>query len=249
MAKISNRRISNKPLIFIAAACILLLGAAFFVGMVAHGGEPEKNTTTGKETTPASGDKAFLNHDMMLGDKDAPIEIIEYGSLSCPHCAHFHEEVFRPLKEQYLDTGKAKFIYRHYMRNVYDLDASQITLCLPEDRFFDMIGLLFKHQRSLMNSKAYRKFYRESDNKEEAIKKYREFVRSDLAKIAAMVGMERAAVDRCLANDKIPDYLFNVHKNGVMNYEVSGTPSIYVNGKRVYAADFETLEEAIREVK
>ena len=84
--------------------------------------------------------------DMTLGDPKAPNVVIEYASMTCPHCDRFHNEVYRPFKAKYIDTGKVYFIFRDYPLDPLAAAASVIAHCAPKERFFPIIDLLFDHQ-------------------------------------------------------------------------------------------------------
>ena len=84
--------------------------------------------------------------DMMQGSSDAKVEIIEYASYTCPHCASFHAGPYKDLKKDYVDTGKVKFVFREVYFDRFGLWASMIARCAGPDRFFGMTDLLFKEQ-------------------------------------------------------------------------------------------------------
>ena len=77
--------------------------------------------------------------EMILGDVNAPIEIIEYASMTCPHCANFHSDVYPQLKANYIETGKVKFVFREVYFDKYGMWASMIARCAGPDRFFGVI--------------------------------------------------------------------------------------------------------------
>ena len=87
---------------------------------------------------------------MTLGAEDAPVEVIEYASFTCPHCANFHETVFDQLKANYIDTGKVKFTYREVYFDKYGMWASLIARCGDDpDRFFGITDMLYSTQDEL----------------------------------------------------------------------------------------------------
>src|SRR5258706_11399400 len=92
---------------------------------------------------PAAGATAHV-----LGNPEAPITIIEYASLTCPHCAEFDKSVLPQIKQTYIDTGKAKLVYRDFPLDATALKASMIARCLPSDRYFAFIDALFKQQNN-----------------------------------------------------------------------------------------------------
>src|SRR5690606_17709602 len=82
-----------------------------------------------------------------LGDPNAPVTIVEYASLTCSHCASFHQETFGPLKEKYIDTGKVYFVFREFPLDPLATAAFMIARCTPEGSYFPMIETLFENQR------------------------------------------------------------------------------------------------------
>ena len=97
---------------------------------------------------PAAADNvlAVKPTDRVLGKPDAPITIVEYGSLSCPHCAHFATEVLPQLQKEWIDTGKAKLVFRDFPLDKMALRAEMVARCAPPDRYFGLIDLMFANQ-------------------------------------------------------------------------------------------------------
>ena len=87
--------------------------------------------------------------EMAVGSESAPVTIIEYSSLTCPHCAHFHKDVYPPLKEQYIDTGKARYVMREFPLNEAALAGAVAARCLEPSRYFAFTGLLFAKQAGM----------------------------------------------------------------------------------------------------
>src|SRR3974377_906811 len=89
---------------------------------------------------------SITKDDRILGNADAPITIIEYSSLTCPHCAHFTNEVLPELKKKWIDTGKAKLVLRDYPLDEPALRAAMIARCAPPDRYYAYIDTFFGSQ-------------------------------------------------------------------------------------------------------
>jgi protein-disulfide isomerase len=165
--------------------------------------------------------------DRIMGSKDAPITIVEYASLTCPHCAAFNKEVMPQLKSEYIDKGQVRLVYRDYPLDGPGLQAAQVAQCVKDDaRYFAMIDTLFKLQRS----------WADSDD-----------VPGSLAKIAALAGLDKGTVDKCLADQEIKDKIIARRSEAEAKFDVSSTPTFVVNGKVLKGA--QTLEMLQAEFK
>jgi len=157
-----------------------------------------------------------------LGSKDAPVTIIEYASLTCPHCAYFNEKVFPPLKERYIDTGKVRYIFREFPRDDVDLFAFMLVNCAPKEKFFPFVDVLFKQQDKWV-------------------------IRTPLPvlkSIAKQVGFTDESFDACSKNKAVQDRVIAVGEQGSRS-GVGGTPTIFVNGKLYTGGhSIEELEKA-----
>lgn len=146
----------NLTYIVIAIAAVLVVGLAALQFTGSDEEPPAPVATTGeKDATPAQpadGSRADVAlakvtaDDKVLGDRDAPVTMIEYSSLTCPHCAHFHTDVLPRIKKEYIDTGKVKLVLRDFPLNQPALIAAQIAHCVPEDRYFGFVSVLFETQ-------------------------------------------------------------------------------------------------------
>ncbi len=91
--------------------------------------------------------------DRSIGKDNAPVTIIEYASLTCPHCAHFDKEILPELKKRLIDTGKVRLIYRDFPLDAIALKAAMMARCLPADKYFDMIDVIFAQQDTWAKAK------------------------------------------------------------------------------------------------
>jgi protein-disulfide isomerase len=147
--------------------------------------------------------------DHVMGKAKAPIAIIEYASLTCPHCAAFEKERYPEIKKAWVDTGKARYIYRDFPLDRYALLASAIARCAPADRYFAFIQSFFDTQASWA-------------------------VASDplaaLKGIARLGGMDAASVDRCLADTKLQEAIVDTETQAHKEYGVDSTPTFFIIG-------------------
>ncbi|HEU5047027.1 MAG TPA: DsbA family protein [Rickettsiales bacterium] len=163
---------------------------------------------------PATPAKPFVyvpgEYDITIGKKNAPVTIVEYASLSCPHCAHFFTDTYPALKEKYIDTGKARLVYRDYPLNAPALKAAQLVHCVEPDRRHEFVEVLFKMQSKW----AYNMDYMDA-----------------LANIAALGGVEKAKFDQCTSDTATENALIAIEKQAADEYKVNSTPTFFINGK------------------
>ena len=161
--------------------------------------------------------------EMALGDEKAPVTIIEYASMTCPHCAQFHATTFQEIKKRYVDTGKVRFIFREFPLDQLALAAFLLARCAGPDKYFPMIDTLFQMQKEWVIQKPL----------------------GPLLAIAKQAGMSEEAFNECLQNKKLIDGIEEVRQTG-MKLNVQSTPSFFVNGKPLRGAGtIEEFEKAI----
>ncbi len=148
--------------------------------------------------------------DMALGPADAKVTIIEYASMTCPHCANFHNNTFKKLKEKYVDTGKVKFIFREFPLDRVAFMAAVLARCAGAERYFGMIDAMFRSQD---------KWGRSRDP------------RAELTKLGRLAGMSDDAVTACFADQKLGDAILASRLEAVKRYDVKSTPTFVVNGE------------------
>ena len=152
--------------------------------------------------------------DKILGNPAAPVTIIEYASLTCPHCHRFHLTTYPRVKKELIDTGKVRYIIREYPIGRTAAAAAVVTRCAPDKDYITLYDK-FLTQQSKWTSQ---------DVRPDAI-----------YKIAAQTGMSRATFDSCMANQEINEGLVWV-KQRARDFGVSGTPTFFINGKKARGA-------------
>ncbi len=150
--------------------------------------------------------------EMALGAEDAPITVIEYASMTCPHCASFHVETYKALKEKYIDTGKVRFIFREFPLDRLAFAASKLARCAGEDGFFPMIDVLFQQQRNWARSKD---------------------PAAALARIGRLAGIDQAGFEACLGDEAVSKVILQNRQTGDTTHKVASTPSFVVNGEMI----------------
>ncbi|MCT4654715.1 MAG: thioredoxin domain-containing protein [Cohaesibacter sp.] len=148
--------------------------------------------------------------DKILGKADAPVTMVEYSSLTCPHCASFHNGTYKELKTKYIDTGKIRYITREFPLDPLAAGGSMLARCAPNDNFYAMNDLLFEKQRE----------WAASPNPIEA-----------LLKLAKQVGFTQDSFNNCLRDQKLLDNIRAVGQRGNEKFGIDSTPSFIINGE------------------
>lgn len=165
--------------------------------------------------------------DFGIGPADAKVQIIEYASFTCPHCASFHANVFGKLKADYIDTGKVRFEYREVYFDRYGLWAAIVARCGGEMRYFGISSMIYGQQKE----------WAASDDPKVVVE--------NLKKIGRAAGLDDAAMDVCL-NDKpkaeamIAHYQKNFAADGIQ-----GTPTLIINGTKHSNMPYDDLKAII----
>ena len=147
-----------------------------------------------------------------LGDPEAPVKMVEYASFTCPHCASFHANTFKDLKEQYIDTGKVHFTYREVYFDRFGLWAGMVARCAGEDRYFGMVDLIYETQRD---------WARAGEPAD---------VAAALRKLGLQAGMEPEALDACMQDGNMAQALVARYQENMERDGVRSTPSFLING-------------------
>jgi protein-disulfide isomerase len=161
--------------------------------------------------------------DMILGSAKSPITIVEYSSLTCPHCAAFAENVFPMLQSKYIDAGKVRFVSREFPLEVKAAAASMLARCAAggdPSKYFDATMMLFKQQQELV-----------------------EHTTGTLTTIGGKFGMNPAAVESCVKDDSALDKLQADQNLAFREFKVDATPTFFINGAKLKGSmSFEELE-------
>lgn len=162
--------------------------------------------------------------DIVLGNEDAPVTVIEYASMTCPHCASFHNTTFKQLKEEYIDTGKVKFVLREFPLDPLAAAVSMLARC-SGDRYWDVIDLFFETQAQWA---------------------VREGALREIQTLAMQAGFTKAEFEACLTDQELLDGINAVRNHGNAEYDITGTPTIIVDGEKLEGPrNIRALREAI----
>ena len=175
-------------------------------------------TVSAAPPQPTADPRALLQvtkDDRILGKPDAPITIIEYASLTCPHCAHFQAEVLPEIKKQWIDTGKAKLVLRDFPLDEEALRAAMIARCAPPARYYAFADTFFAAQDKWVRERDYQ---------------------GALAKLARLGGMGKEEFDACLRNKQLEDSIVESRFVASKTLDVNSTPTFFINGNKFNGA-------------
>ena len=178
---------------------------------------------------PALGavEKPNLPDDMTLGNPAAKVTVIEYASASCPHCAHFNNDVFPAFKAKYIDTGRVHYVFREFLTPPAEVAAASflIARCAGKDKYFSVLDTIFRGQEHM---------YQTGD------------IKGALAHAASLAGMSEGQMEACLTNEAAGDALSARVERYAKEDGISMTPTFVINGKKMEtAATLANLDAAI----
>ena len=163
--------------------------------------------------------------EMVMGRDDAPVTMIEYSSLACPHCAAFHRDVLPKIKEGYIDTGKVRLIYRDFPLGGLALAAAMLARCGGREKYFGFIEVLFRSQAQ----------WSRSDDP-----------RRELARVARFGGISQKDFDACLVNEPLMTDIRERAADAQQKFGIDSTPTFLIEGEKIVGAQpFEAFRDAI----
>ena len=151
--------------------------------------------------------------ELILGKADAPITVVEYASMTCGHCANFHNKVFPALKEKYIDAGKVRFLFREFPLDNLAAGASMLTRCAGGEKTFPLISALFHTQETWAFVKGD--------------------PRPELLKVAKQAGFNQESFDKCLSDQKLLEDISAIRTRASETFGVNSTPTFFINGKKL----------------
>ncbi len=152
-------------------------------------------------------------NDNILGDINAPITLVEYASMTCPHCANFHQLTYPELKKKYIDTGKVRLVFREFPLDRIAFAAAALARCAGEKKFFPFVDMMFRTQDKWVKgpgSPAPRLF-----------------------SMAKQAGFDEKFFNTCMRNKDVSDRIEKVMNTGREKHQVKSTPTLFINGKKV----------------
>jgi protein-disulfide isomerase len=175
-----------------------------------------------------AGEMALFEDDRILGSAAAPITIIEYSSLTCPHCAAFHADALTQIKETLIADGRVRLVYRHFPIGGTALRAAAVANCIEGARYFGFLDLLFKSQKRWAKA-------------DDPLKM--------LGQMARLAGLSQEKFEACANDEAEMDRILERRQDGVRTYGVKSTPTLIVNGRKVEGArSFDYMEKIFKEI-
>jgi protein-disulfide isomerase len=165
--------------------------------------------------------------DITLGSPEAPITMIEYASLGCPHCAEFNETIFPQIKANYIDKGHVLYVFRDWAHHPAFLQATQLTSCMPRESYLSFVDMLFRNQG----------LWAQADMKE------------GLITMGRRAGMTREQVETCLNDEAKRTAIAERWQQMTREVEqlgLRGVPSFFVNGRRVDAVSYQDFDRLFK---
>lgn len=155
------------------------------------------------------------DENIKIGNENAKITINVFSSLTCPHCADFHKKIFKELKREYIDTNKVKFIHYSFPLDLAALNAEKILRCeLNTEKKFQLLNEIYEKQNQWAVGSDINK------------------INESLKKIGKNFNLSVENMNQCLVNEQIENKILNERIDAQKNYEISSTPTIYINKKK-----------------
>jgi len=183
----------------------------------------------------------------LMGNPNADVKLVEYGALTCPHCAEFAEKGAPELINEYVKSGRVSYEFRNYLLGPLDVPMAVIAHCAGPDRFFPVADAFFKSQREI-----FERVQAASQEQLEAAQQNPVIGLAELAGLpqwAAQRGIPSARANACLSNQQLTDKIVQTSSDTTVQYpDFSGTPAFVLNGEMLkQTATWEKLEPAIRD--
>ena len=208
---------SRKTWIILGAVVALLAGGSAWYFLGGSGDSAIAATQAGNDP--------ITEQDMTMGNPAAKVVFIEYAAPMCPHCAHFNNEIMPAIRKDYIDTGKVLYVFRIFPIGAPDGVAEKLARCMPKAKYFPFMDQLFHNQQQ------WDPEYGVQD------------VRGALLQQARTAGMSEEQFNACNADTKQEAIINKVANDGQFRYNITGTPTIVINGVNVSPGRVPTLEQ------
>jgi protein-disulfide isomerase len=163
------------------------------------------------QASSAELEKAGPLGDVVMGDANAPVTIIEYASMTCSHCATFHNTTYPAMKKKYIDTGKVKYILREFPLDPLAAAGFMLARCSGNDKYYPIVEMLFQKQNEWVTQNPI----------------------PPLLALAKQMGFTQESFEACLKDQKVLEAIESVRTHGAEKLGVNSTPTFFINGKKV----------------
>lgn len=187
--------------LFIGAGILIIVGFITWRELHIPLGDPINNPALMEQSRP---------FEIAYGDENAPVTMIEYASLTCGSCKHFHQDVVKLLELSYIRNGQVRYIFRHYPLNAPALDGALLLSCLPAEKTKPVIDTLFAHQD----------IWARADNPQKHLRDY-----------FTVAGMSADDIQRCLDNDQRQEAIVAEQQKAREALHINSTPTVFINGR------------------
>ncbi|MDI3338112.1 DsbA family protein [Defluviimonas aestuarii] len=218
---------SKTYLIAGAVALVAAAGGAFW--MTRDAAQTANVSTFSTAAVAQTATDVQMVPDMVLGQAEAPIEVIEYASFTCPHCANFHETAFDQLKANYIDTGKIRFVYREVYFDKFGLWAATVARCGGEEKYFGISDIIYDTQKTWIG-----------DGDAATIA-------DNLKKIGLKAGLSAEAVDACMRDEDQLKAMIATYQTNATKDEINSTPSFVIDGEKYSNMSYEDFAKILDE--
>jgi protein-disulfide isomerase len=167
--------------------------------------QPEGEVDVAKLMTPGK------LPDLFLGKPDAKVTIVEYASMTCPHCRHFHENTLPEITKKYIDTGKVRLVLREFPFDPRAAAAFMLSRCAGDDKYYAMVGTLFAQQEAWRGV---------------------EDAKAALLQLSKLAGFTQDSFDKCLTNQQLLNDVNDTRERAAKDFGVQSTPTFFINGKK-----------------
>ena len=170
-------------------------------------------------------------YEIFEGDNSAKIKIFVYESLTCPHCADFHEKIYPSLKKDFIDTGLVQIFFKSFPLDLAGLNAAKISHCINYDKRSLFLHYLFKNQKQWLRGSTI------------------EEININLKNTLEEFGLNYVDQEKCLENKKIEDFILNERIKAANKYEINSTPTLIINEKRFdKSLNYKNIKKAIEKL-
>jgi len=201
---------------FVAGVSVVAVAAALDLNLGSPALAQEVSTAELMQPSPLG--------DWSMGKDDAPVTVVEYASMTCSHCAAFHNNTYPELKKRYIDTGKVRYIMREFPLDPLAAGAFMLARCAGKDKYYPMIETLFHQQQTWVVQKPI----------------------EPLLAIARQAGFSQQSFDACLKDQKMLESIEAVRNRATEKFGINSTPTFFINGKKFQGAmSIEDMAKAI----